>query len=621
MRIQGQATAGSSPAASPRLFARQAVAIPSLPVGFPLLLVAFAVVLWVSGMMATDIAPMNDLGLISVLAPQVYVAIGLLLAAALLLMMAERPATLALSAVLVTLVVALYAMPVVLEQVPRMSVTWVHDGFIEYIRRTGTVAPDLEARFDWPGFFVLGAFLSQISGLPDSLGLAAWAPVYFELAYLLPLALIFRALTADLRLVWAGLFLFEVTNWIGQDYFSPQALNYFLYLAILAAFLTWFRVARPRSERVAAWLRAHGRTGRLGAWAYDALTPDESSPEPLRARQQVMVVCSLVVIFAFVAYSHQLTPFFTVAAVLALALFNRTVLRNLPIVMGVMALAWVSYMTVPFLQGHVVSLLKEIGQVGATVGSNVVNRLAGSPEHQFVVTFRLVFTVAFWGLAGLGALVRWRDGRRDMTLVLLAIAPAPLVGVQAYGGELVLRLYLFTLPFMVLFAAGSIFGRPRGRPSLAMGLVAFGVIACIAGGFLITRYGNERTDSFTRAEVEGVQALYAMAPARSLLVAASNNLPWKFQDFEQYDYIPVTDEVYVGDLNAIADLMRDPRYPDAFLILTRSEGAYAEAFAGVSSASWDAFVRAVEVSPTFREVFSNVDTQIFVLTDRAAVQP
>lgn len=618
MRIDGQAVAGQAPATPLRLLAERTSGLRSLPGALPALMAIAAIPLWLSGMAVTDIGQMNDLGLVSVLPPQVYASILLLVGAAFLLLMGRRPANLALSVILVLLVVALYAMPIVLEQVPRMAVTWVHDGFIEYIRRTGTVAPGLEARFDWPGFFILGAFLSTIAGLPDSLSLAAWAPVYFELAYLLPLALIFRALTPDLRLVWAGLFLFELTNWIGQDYFSPQAVNYFLYLVILAAFLTWFRVQHPRSERLAAWLDARGLAGRLIARGYAFLTPDELPARPLSGRQQAAVVAAIIVIFAFVSYSHQLTPFFTVAGVLALALFNRTSLRSLPILMGVMALAWVSYMTVPFLEGHVVSLLKEIGQLGATVSSNVVNRVVGSPEHQFVVTFRLAFTLALWALAALGALVRYRDGRRDATLALLAVAPAPLVGIQAYGGELILRLYLFTLPFVVLFAAGLVFGRPAGRPPLLVGLLALGAVASIAGGFLVTRYGNERTDAFTHAEVAGVQALYAMAPAGSRLVAAAPDLPWKFRDFEKYDYVPVTDEVLIGDLNVIVDLMRDPKYPASFFILTRSEAVYAETFAGVSSTQWDAFVRSVAESPEFTQVFENADSRIFVLTTQTA---
>jgi hypothetical protein len=572
-----------------------------------------AVVAWVVGLAVTDIGRMSDLGLISVLPPTVFVSIALLLGVGIAELRRTEPRFAVLGSSLVVLLVVLYAMPVLLEPVPRSAVTWVHDGFIEYIRRTGTVAPGLEARFDWPGFFILGALISQAAGLPDSTAIAAWAPVYLNLLYMLPLALLLRALTDDIRLVWASLFLFLITNWIGQDYFSPQGLDYFLYLLILAAFLTWFRVARPRSERISASLAtARGGVGRFARWSYELLSPEGAEPEPIGGRQQAALILALVAIFAFVAYSHQLTPFFTTAALLVVAALNRTRLRSLPILFGVLAVAWVSYMTVPFLQGHVVSLLKEVGQLGDTVGSNVTNRLSGSADHQLVVTVRLVFSLGLWAAAAAGALVRYLDGRRDLTLLALAVAPIPLVAVQAYGGELVLRLYLFTLPFVVFLVAGLVYGRPSGRPSRLMTVAAFGVAAVVAFGFLVTRYGNERTDAFTATEVEGVQQLYAMAPRGSLLVAADNDLPWKFQDFERYDYVPVVDEVLVGDVNAIANVMANDKYPATFLILTRSQGDYAEAFAGFPPGEWDQFVAQVSASPKFRLVFRNVDTEIYV---------
>ena len=108
------------------------------------------------------------------------------------------------------------------------------------------------------------------------------------------------------------------------------------------------------------------------------------------------------------------------------------------------------------------------------------------------------------------------------------------------------------------------------------------------------------------------------APPGSLLVAASNNLPWKFEKFEQYDYVPVTDEVLIGDLPAIADVMRDPKYAHSYLILTRSEGVYAEVFTGLPAGSWDRFVADATSSPAFKVVYRNQDSEILVLADSTA---
>src|SRR6266487_849605 len=110
-------------------------------------------------------------------------------------------------------------------------------GTLPDIMRTGSVDPGLDAYFNWPGFFVLSAFVTQIIGYHDILPLAAWAPVFFNLIYLGPLYMIYTSATTDKRLVWLGPWFFYLTNWIGQDYFSPQGFNFFLYLVIIATLL------------------------------------------------------------------------------------------------------------------------------------------------------------------------------------------------------------------------------------------------------------------------------------------------------------------------------------------------------------------------------------------------
>ena len=286
--------------------------------------------------------------------------------------------------------------------------------------------------------------------------------------------------------------------------------------------------------------------------------------------------------------------------------------------MGVIAVVWVSYMTVPFLSGHVAQLVSEFGQVSGSVGSNVTGRLAGSPEHRFIVLMDMVFSVSLWMAAAIGFLVRFHDGRRDLSLVLLIAAPVPLVAAQAYGGELVLRLYLFTLPFMAFLAAGLVYGRPRALPSK---LRTCGVVAaCVAItlGFLTTRYGNERMDIMTTAEVQGIQEVYRIAPPGSLLVSPSGNLPWRAQAFELYTYLPLADSILIGQPQDLAATMRQVGRPHSYLILTASTEAEAELFSGIPSSDFDAFVDKMLASADFRLAYQNADTKVFELMPETA---
>jgi hypothetical protein len=579
---------------------------------------AVALGLWALALPNIDTTRMTDMGLISVLPPQVPLAIVLIVASAAWHLRRDTLSVPFLTLHLVALVFLLYAIPTIIEAQPRFAATYIHVGIVEYISRTSSVAPGLEARFDWPGFFILGAFLSQASGFRSAMDLAGWAPVYLNLMYLAPLALIFRSITHDMRLVWAGLWLFELTNWVGQDYFSPQGLNYFLFLAIVGLVVTYFRRGKPVSPRFGAWLRARRRGASLLTWLYSLATPEQMPAQELSPRQQAGLATAIVVVFAFVAFSHQLTPFFTVAALVALVAFNRIRLRGLPILLGVMAVLWVSYMTVPYLSGHVAQLFSEFGQVSGSVGANVTGRLAGSPGHQLVVKLGIVFSASIWIAAAIGFLIRFRDGRRDLSMVLLAAAPVPLVAVQAYGGEMVLRLYLFSLPFMAILAAGIVYGRPQTLPSKVRTCGVIAACAAITLGFLATRYGNERMDIMTTLEVQGVQELYKIAPHGSLLVSTDGDLPWRFQDFEQYQYLSETDDILLGGSHDLATLMRREGRPHSYIVLTSSEQAAAELFSGLSQTTWDSFVEQLRASPEFQLVYQNADTKIFELLPQLA---
>lgn len=583
-------------------------------VGRGLAPVAAALVLWLIGLRSIDLGRMNDLGLISVLPALVFAAIAVLLASA-AFQLHQAPIDARLLAVhLVVLIVVLYGIPPYVEEVPRTTTVWTHLGFAEFIARTGTTAQDLDARMSWPGFFVGAAFLRSLVGAGTVIVIAQWAAVIFNVLFVFPIVVIARGLTRDERLAWAASFLFALTNWIGQDYFAPQAFAYFLYLVIIAAVVTWLLVRRPRSDAVVMGLLQVRRGGRKLARIYELLTPDNPEGRASSSRQKAAVIGIMVLLFACIAFSHQLMPFVTVASLMGLAIFNRTSLRTIPILFGVMTVAWVSYMTVPFLIGHVGALLKEIGSVTETLSASVTQRIAGSAEHQTVVVVRLFFTLALWGLAGLGAIVRFRSGRRDLTTMLLAVAPFALIALQAYGGEIILRLYLFSLPFVAIFAAGMLYGRRGSPPSALVSVVTVAAGFVIALGFLVARYGNERIDLMTSAEVEAAEVLYETAPSGSALVVPVFNMPWKFEKIEQYQYLSA-DTVDVGD---IEELMRDPKLQHPYLLLTKSQGAWMELFVGLPQGSWDGFIAEINASPAFTVIYRNQDAEILVLAGRPA---
>jgi hypothetical protein len=595
-----------------------------LPVGHGLL-VCGALLLWFTALRGLDIRRMGDLGLASILPPAAYLAPLALTASFCAAIGRKRLNTPVLLGHLLASVFMLHGAVSLFELTPRFEPALRHVGIADYIARYGAVDTRIDAYFSWPGFFILTAFLAEVAGLPDTLGFVSWAPVLFNVLYLGPLYMILRAVTRDRRVIWIALWLFPITNWIYQDYFSPQALNFFLFLTIVAVLLTYFKRAASRSFPREEWGQArpaHRLLIRLRAW----LAPGDLPNRPSRPGQRAALLVILMAIYGAIVPSHQLTPFFALAAVGVLVVFRRVEAWELLLFMGVVTAAWLTFMTTGFLEGHKGMVTGQIGQVGAIVSANVTNRLQGSAEHLFVVRMRLVMTVAVWLLACLGGLWRLRQGFRDVNYALLAVAPFPLLILQPYGGEMLLRIYLFALPFMIFFAA-SLFrpardGEARWYRAAALGLVSL----LLLGGFLFARYGNERMNYFTPGEVAAVRALSRIAEPGAQVLAVGANLPWKVQDYEKYRYNTVLgNPAFLGDpalrerlaeaegVALIAAIMRDSEYPSSYLILTRSQAARAELLGELPPGVLGRLEEALAASSEFRTVYAGDDARIFTL--------
>jgi hypothetical protein len=582
----------------------------------PVLLSLAALALWVVSLARVNLREVNDLGLASVLPVSVLLA-PVLATAAFAWTLGQRPLLrLVLLLQVVVLVVMLFGMNPMVEPAPGPNILWRHAGIADHIATTGTIDPRIDAYFNWPGFFVLAAFLSSATGLQSILQLgAAWAPVFFNLLFLGPLLLLFRRATSDHRLIWLAIWFFYITNWIQQDYLAPQALTYFLYLLILGILLRWFGTDRSTWPAPARFLPWRPPLPSLVTSLYDERpAPAPTLLEPSARRAGLMAV--VIVVFAASVPSHQLTPFAVLVAVSALVIVRRCSARGLPLLMLSMLAAWITFMSAAFLAGHLSVLSGHVGQVNSIAAANVTDRLTGSSGHQFVVHIRLVLTALLWMLALLGWLRRRRQGQDDVAFTVLAVAPFLLMGLQSYGGELLLRVYLFGLPFFAFFAAGLFLPvKSRAASWRTVGAIGLAGIMLLSG-FMFARYGNERIDYFSRAELAAVRHLYEIAPPGSLLLAATSDLPWKFRDYARYEYrtVPNLPNSGNGDLaKPVLAIMRQHRQPGAYLIVTRSQRADNQARSILPPGSLDRLESKLRRSPAVQLVYANQDAQIYSL--------
>jgi hypothetical protein len=588
--------------------------------GVHVAIIAAALTVWAWSLPAIDPRRMQDLGLISVLPWTTGLAlVGIVLSFCAAVWSTRVPAW-ALFLHIAALILVIHATPALTYGSLRYSWAWKHVGIIDYIQRNGSVDPSigfLTAYHNWPGFFALGALMDQAAGLDLALDWATWAPVFFNLLFVSALLLVLRTFTRDRRLTWLGAWFFVLANWIGQDYFSPQAMAFFLYLVMLGVCLRWYQTM-PRDFKV--WSIVPPPVVRLYTGIVRRGAPADETTELQAPYQRVGLVAVVIALLAAITISHQLTPFMVLFDLTALVLARRLSLRGLPLLVGVMVAAWTVFMATAFLQGNLYWIVESLGRLGGNAEATLIDLSRASPGQRAVAIVDRVLTASIAVLAGLGLLRRWRNHEFDLVAVLLAVAPIPMLAANAYGGEMLFRVYLFSLPFTAFLAAGLVYPAEQQGSSM-WALVSSSVLSVLLlGGLSLAYYGKEQMNYFSPGEVAAAEYLYSQAPPGSLFVGLTY-YPWPYRDYELFSYRSLTEE----STATLRRLMADPEdaieaeidtsdYPAVYVSITRSQRAYVDDM-GLLPPGWEERLRVgLLASGRYQLLVDSPDATIFVRT-------
>ena len=573
------------------------------------LLIAALLLYWVpaSRLGEADLDRMGGLGLISVLPLPTLIGAGLLVLVFASLLWGNREHRTLLALTLLATVVSLHALPAVIEAEPRFATAWQHLGFLDYIDRTGSAVPDLDARWSWPGFFAGAAFVAKACGVNDLTEVIRWWPLTMQLLYLAPLFLLTRSLRASWRAKWTGVWIFVLSGWVGQDYFSPQGFTYLLYLVFAAILLVWFRAPRVLWGKV---------------------RPGEAEVEPTNRRQQAVLLAVLIALFAATVPAHQLTPFVMLGVLAVLVLIGRSELRGLPILFGVIVAVWVGFMAEPYWSGHFDELFGGMGGVGGNVSSSVSGRIeGGSSSHKLVLYTRVLLAGGVMSLACYGWWRRRDHKYRERSLLVLTFVPFLGFGMQSYGGEMALRVFMFALPGAALLAALALFPRTgvtakerdRDRISLAP-LAALMAGLVLMGGFLVARWGNESFERTRPGEVAAMNYVYAHDDPTVRLLWLSNDLvdnvtpalPWGAKDMEKVQYVPTLAPADPVLVSGLVKALKDAG-PNSYLMVNRSQVVYLQLDVGYSAAWQGRLLQNLDGRDELKKVFVNSDVTMYAL--------
>ncbi len=216
-----------------------------------------SLVLWAFGVTRTNPSQLGSFGLTTDLSVFFYAGVALLIVSAVIELATVSPSRWRMALHAVGLVVMLYGTAPLVYQAGRYSWLYKTIGVVQYVNVHGQLNHNIDIYQNWPGFFALAGWFSKVAGAGSPVTYAKWAQLVFELAALPLLYLAYDALSLTVRQRWLALLLYSGSNWIGQDYYSPQALGTILSLGIMAIALRWLfmgnygQLTRRRRNRAA----------------------------------------------------------------------------------------------------------------------------------------------------------------------------------------------------------------------------------------------------------------------------------------------------------------------------------------------------------------------------------
>ena len=475
-------------------------------------LVAIALALYVATIRTIPATRIGQYGLIPALPKAVLVAAGLLVIAVAVALGAAKSVSARLWAYLFVLLFFLYGTPAIVYREARYNWLYKTVGVIQYVNAHGALDRSIDIYQNWPGFFALTAWFDKIAGIGTPLVYAKWAQFGFEVLIVVVLAFALRALPLTERERWTALFLYAATNWIAQDYLSPQAVGVVLSLGVLGIALHWL-IDPSATNRLGQFFRRIGERLHLGPRHEVRSRVDtgaEAAVAVARASdlQTIAALLGLFLVYFVLVFTHELSPYLVVAQLGGLALIGK--FRPGWAAAGMLAIA-IAYLAPRFtFVNEKYGLLSSVGSFfgNAAPPSSYLGTLsAGARLDQLGAD---ALSLGMWALGALGVYLRWRRGRPVLVMAAMAALPALAVVAEAYGGEAILRVYLFSLPWTAALAASAVWelvSHVPWRRTVQIGVLLAGCLCLFSAAF----YGDDEIYVMPTDEVQAMQTFYRTA--------------------------------------------------------------------------------------------------------------
>jgi hypothetical protein len=566
-------------------------------------------VLWALSLDDVRLGDMGGWGLVTALPALWYAAFALVVVTYAGGLLARRPVGHGAVVPQVALVALLSGTTSLVYDVPRYPWTYKHVGVTEYVLENWSVDRSIDIYHNFPGFFVLTAGISELTGIAPTT-LAQWTQPVLALLTAAAVYWVAGGLTSARRVRYGAVLLFTLGDWIGQNYFAPQGLAFPVALFVLGGLL---RSVPPGAEGL-RWERLRARF---------PLADDEDLPRPGSFWRSRAGAAVLVLAYAFVAVSHPLSPVVLLGQAVLVALLLRPAHAWLPAVFLAVEAAWL-LQALPFLTGTY-----DLFSFGLrNVAPPQVQLVEPLPGHETALWAAPLLMAAVVLLTAWSAARGLRTPGRAARLVLpLAAAAVPVAMVlgQPYGNEGMFRAYLFALPWLAVVIASRLFR--TARPAPVRRVLPLLPVALVAVLTLPAQYAAEVANRVTASDVAAAVWFGENAPAGSVFLPFTSAYPWRATG-DYPEHLPIATEAVVGltevggfglaaqDHADLVDLTQAvcadrPGSGPVYVAVGPAAEADVRLLGSMRLYTYLAYERALAADPRFTEVFRDGQSALF----------
>ena len=503
--------------------------------------------------------PLNlgDLGLIEILSPLYFAAIGIITLSFFLVVTTQKRSQKTLFLHVLLLVLFLFSTPTLVEGY-RARNSYSAYGFVDYIVTNGQIDPEKVWYHNWPAFNILYAILVEVTSISPEFLIRAF-PTLPQILYFLPVYMFARNITKDVKKTWISVWAFYLITWVGQDFLSPQSLAIFVYGLML--YLLYNQILEGN-------VRLKGRSKQLVSIAF----------------------------FIVLTTGHFLTSLAVFFILFLFYIFKYRRISNTVTFFSLILTSWTIYGAASYFESNLLGFVDEAFRFDLVLKANVVARISGSSGHALVSEVRMVSTALMILFAISGFLISFKTKRNYSMNKKVAVGLGALAIFALffpYGGELFMRIYLFGAIMVICLISMNMDSKKT-----SVFLLLF--LMLVPPLHVISHYGNEKHDFIPLSEMCGSNFFYEKTFNCSVLGGA----PWGsfIGAYDKYQ------TVQLGSTNLSKyeeDILRPSFKTDQplFLIITWGDRAFFSMFYN-STDFWSNLEAKMADRPSHNKIYS-----------------